>query len=166
MAYTSSKSSNVFTLAKPFWEAYYLPLMSIESKEKQLVSEFSSLPDWEAIYKKIIEEGKRLPKLPDEFYADKYKVKGCQSQVWLKAEARNGNIYYQGDSDAMLVKGLLSLLLDVYSGEKSEDIIKTKAEFIKDLKLESHLTPSRSNGLFAMLKQIRIYAQAFYMMGK
>ncbi len=137
----------------------------MENKEQKIISEFKSLPDWEAIYKRIIDEGKKLKDLPAEFKVDKYKVKGCQSQVWLKAEkGSDGLIYFSGDSDAILVKGLLSLLLTVFSGETPKSILEGKAEFIKELKLDAHLTPSRSNGLFAMLKQIKYYAQAFMLM--
>ncbi|MDZ4661884.1 MAG: SufE family protein [Pseudomonadota bacterium] len=137
----------------------------MKKKEQAIINEFRAIPDWEATYRRIIEEGKSLSDLPLELKIDKYKVKGCQSQVWLIAERqRDGLIYFTGDSDAILVKGLLSLLLKVFSGETPRSILEGKAEFIKELKLDSHLTPSRSNGLYAMLKQIKYYAQAFLLL--
>lgn len=134
----------------------------MEEKEKAIIEEYSALTDWEATYKKIIEEGKKLSVFPEELRIDKFKVKGCQSQVWLVAEkGKDGTIGFKGDSDAILVKGLLSLLLKVFGGETPQSILDGRANFIKSLKLDSHLTPSRSNGLYAMLKQIKYYAQAF-----
>ena len=134
----------------------------MEQKEQAIVNMFKELPDWEATYKKIIDEGRALGDLPPDLRIDKFKVKGCQSQVWLIAErGSDGLIYFKGDSDAILVKGLLALLLKVFSGETPQAILTGKASFIKELKLDSHLTPSRSNGLYAMLKQIKYYAQAF-----
>ena len=106
--------------------------------------------------------GKNLPPYPEQFREEKFKVKGCQSQVWLHAESKtNGEIHFDADSDALLVKGLIALLLTVFNDKKPKEILETSVDFIKEIGLEQNLTPSRANGLFAMLKQIKIYAQAF-----
>lgn len=137
--------------------------MSIVAEhQKQIVAEFQSLQDWEDRYKKIIEMGRQLPEMPEELKTDDNKVKGCQSQVWLHAQlSPEGKIILQGDSDAMLVKGLVAVVLRVYSGGSPQEILQTPPDFLKTLGFESHLSPSRANGLHAMLKQIRLYATAF-----
>lgn len=134
---------------------------SAESKIASLDREFSAAPDWEARYKLIIEKGKQLEPLPDDQKNDDLKVKGCQSQVWLKADLKDGRIFFQGDSDAMIVRGLVALLLEIYSGLTPEEILSTSPEFVKKLGLDGALSPSRANGLFAMLKQIHFYAVAY-----
>lgn len=122
---------------------------------------------WEEKYGKIIKWGKELAPYPEEFRDEKFKVKGCQSQVWLHAErGENGIVLFKADSDALLVKGLIAVLLDVFSEKTPEGILNTSVEFVKEAGLDQHLTPSRTNGLFAMIKQIRSYAQAFYLMDK
>lgn len=140
--------------------------MSLIEKQKQLVSEFSKLSDWEARYKRIIELGKALPSFPEELKTDQLKVKGCQSQVWLKADYKNGRIEFVGDSDALLVRGLLAMILGVFNGATAREIVEAPLDFLKELGLETHLSPSRSNGVFAMIKQIKLYAQAFLMLEK
>ncbi len=135
--------------------------MSIQEKQSQLVEEFSHLKTWEDRYKRIIEMGKDLEKLPEEFYDEKLKVKGCTSQVWLHASLDdNKNVVLQADSDAMIVKGLVSLLLKVYSGAKPDEILASPPHFMKELGLDSHLSPSRANGFASMVKQIMMYALA------
>jgi cysteine desulfuration protein SufE len=134
----------------------------IEERQKQIISEFENLKDWEERYKKIIEMGRQLTEMPENLKTEENKVKGCQSQVWLFAQLTpQGEMILQGDSDAMIVKGLVALLLRVYSGANPNEILKTPPEFLKTLGFEGHLSPSRSNGLHAMLKQIRFYATAF-----
>ena len=106
--------------------------------------------------------GSRLPELPKELYDDKYKVRGCQSQVWLHAQrGEKGQIQFVGDSDAMIVKGLVSILLSIYSEATAEEILNHPPEFFKEMGLGEHLPPSRSNGFFAMVQQIKLYAAAF-----
>lgn len=134
----------------------------IEERQQQVIEEFQSLTEWEDRYKKIIEMGRQLAEMPDEFKTEENKVRGCQSQVWLHAQLSDqGKVLLQGDSDAMIVKGLVALLLRVYSGASPQDILETPPAFLKSLGFESHLSPSRANGLHAMLKQIRLYATAF-----
>jgi cysteine desulfuration protein SufE len=140
--------------------------MSLIEKQKQLVAEFSKFASWEDRYKRIIELGKKLPEFPDELKTEQLKVKGCQSQVWLKAEYKDGRVEFTGDSDALLVRGLLAMILGVFSGATAREIAEAPLEFLKELGLETHLSPSRSNGVYAMIKQIRLYAQAFLMLEK
>ncbi len=140
--------------------------MSVLERQQQLVSQFSKLSNWEDRYKRIIELGKALPAFPDELKTEQLKVKGCQSQVWLKAEYKNGKVEFSGDSDALLVRGLLAMILGVFSGAPAREIVEAPLEFLKELGLQTHLSPSRSNGVFAMIKQIRLYAQAFLMLEK
>lgn len=139
--------------------------MSLKERSDKIVTEFSKLSGWEDRYKKIIELGKGLSDLPEELRTEESKVKGCQSQVWLHAKLNDqGEIIFQGDSDALLVKGLVALLLKIYSGSTPEEILTTPPEFLKTIGFEGNLSPSRANGLFSMIKQIRYFATAFAML--
>ena len=141
--------------------------MTVLARQKMIVDEFAKLSQWEDKYKRIIELGKKLPPFAEELKTEQLKVKGCQSQVWLKAErSPGGEIIFTGDSDALLVKGLLALMLQVFSKAKPQEILEAPIDFLKQLGLDSHLSPSRSNGVFSMIKQMRLYAQAFLMMEK
>ncbi len=136
--------------------------MTIQERQQDLIQEFSKISSWEDRYKKIIEMGRKLPDLPESLRTDDAKIKGCQSQVWLHAKLNSaGQVELQGDSDAMIVKGLVALLLQVYSPADPEEIIKTPPDFLKAIGFEGNLSPSRANGLFAMLKQIQMFATAF-----
>jgi cysteine desulfuration protein SufE len=135
--------------------------MSLVKRQKKLVEEYSSLSNWEDRYKRIIDAGKSLAPLPEEFRQDKFKVSGCQSQVWLYPEMRDGQLIFHADSDALITKGLIALLLRVYSGAAPAEIMKTPPDFIKELGLAEKLSPSRANGLFSMIKQIQLYAMVF-----
>lgn len=126
-----------------------------EQRKAKLIEEWSPLTNWEDRYKKLIQMGKALPAMPDELKTEDTKVRGCQSQVWIKSEKKeDGKIYYQGDSDAILVKGLVALVLHIYSGATPAEILKTPPDFVKALGFETNLTPSRTNGLYAMIKRI------------
>jgi cysteine desulfuration protein SufE len=109
----------------------------------------------------IIDLGKKLPPLDDQYKRDENKVKGCQSTVWLVADYKDGRIYYKAESDAVIVKGLISMLIRVLSGQTPDDIINTKLDFIREIGMMSHLAQTRSNGLLAMVKQMKNYALAF-----
>lgn len=135
--------------------------MSLLERQKEVVNEFTTLKDWEDRYKKLIEIGKALPPLPDEKKHDEFKVKGCQSQVWMHARVHEGRVQFEADSDALLVRGLVALLLRVYSDATPDEILITPPDFIKDIGLESKLSPSRANGLLSMIKQMKFYAMAF-----
>lgn len=142
--------------------------MLIADKISKIKNEFLGLSDWEKKYEKIIELGKKWPGLSEELKVEDLKVKGCQSQVWIKAElSQDGTILFSGDSDALLVKGLVALVLTIYSNESPDTILKTEPIFLKEIGFDSGLSPSRSNGLYSMIKQVKYYATAFqYLLSK
>lgn len=136
--------------------------MTILERQNALIKDFSALTQWEDRYKKIIDIGKSLPEMPENLKTEQNIVKGCQSQVWLSASlSDDGRMLLQGDSDALIVKGLVGLLLSVYSGSAPSEILATPPEFLRALGFEGNLSPSRANGLHSMLKQIKLYATAF-----
>jgi len=134
---------------------------TIDQATSELVDEFSLFDDWMQRYEYIIELGQSLEGLPDELKDEAHKVPGCQSQVWFYARRENGRIYFEADSDAMIVRGLIALLLRVYSGRTPDEIIATPPTFFEILELGSHLSGSRANGLHAMVNRIHAYARAF-----
>lgn len=129
--------------------------------EQEIIEEFSLFDSWDDKYEYIIDLGKKLPLLEDQFKKDENKVRGCQSTVWLAADEKIGRIYYKADSDAMIVKGLISMLIRVLSGQTPDDIVNAKLDFIREIGMMSHLAQTRSNGLLAMVKQMKNYALAF-----
>jgi cysteine desulfuration protein SufE len=135
--------------------------MEINNRIEQLKVEFSSFSDWEDKYKHIIGLGKALEEMPEDLKTEENKVKGCQSQVWLHATLVDGKIIFQADSDASIVKGIISVLVGVYSNSTPEDVLGTKPDFLDEIGLRQHLSMSRANGLSSMVKQISIYALAF-----
>ena len=135
--------------------------MNIATRIDTLVNDFKSFDNWEDKYKSIIEKGKTLPDFPEEHRLDQFKVKGCQSQVWLFPELDGDKIKFHADSDASIVKGIIAILLSVYSGATPTEILATKPDFIDEIGLRQHLSMSRANGLNSMLKQISMYAIAF-----
>lgn len=140
--------------------------MTAAERQNRIIEDFSRLSDWEEKYKKIIELGRVLTPFPEAYRNEENKVRGCQSQVWLFARIHDGKVELFGDSDALIVKGLVAVLLEIYSGGSPEEILKLEPEFVERLGFANNLSPSRTNGLFSMLKQIKLYAQAFYMMQK
>ncbi len=137
-------------------------MTDVAERQTQLIAEFSRFRNWEERYKHVIDLGKTLPDLPAEYRQDQYLVKGCQSRVWLHAQLNAaGEIELFADSDAMIVKGLVSLLVRVYSLAKPDEILRNPPSFIAELGFQSHLSPSRANGLMSMVKQIMLYATAF-----
>jgi cysteine desulfuration protein SufE len=137
---------------------------SAQIRQQQIIERFSKFSTWEERYKEIINLGKKLPELPENMKTEEALVKGCQSQVWLHADFKEGKIFLRGDSDAVLVKGLVALVLQIYSNSTPKDILETPPEFLKDLGFEGNLSPNRSNGLHSMLKQIKYFAIAFQAM--
>lgn len=135
--------------------------MTIKEAQDKLIKEFEGLNDWEEKYTKIIKMGRELPALPKEYRLDKNKIDGCQSQVWIHAEFKDGKVYFYADSDAMIVKGLIAMLIRVYSGHSPKEILSNPPDFLKTIGVDSHLSPTRQNGLFAMVKQIQMYSVAF-----
>lgn len=136
-------------------------MKSIEEKQKTLVERFGAIGDWEDRYREIIALGRALPALPDEYRTDKNKVKGCQSQVWMHAALEDGKVIFRAESDAAIVRGLVAILVDLYSEQPAHEILRAEPRFIDELGLGSHLSQNRSNGLSAMLKQMKLYATAF-----
>jgi len=135
--------------------------MTIEQVQQEIVDEFSMFEDWMDKYSYLIELGNELEPLDPKDKNDQNLIKGCQSRVWLVAELEDGKINFRGESDAVIVKGLVALLLRVVSGRKPQELLDSEMHFIDDLGLKQHLSPTRSNGLLAMVKQIRLYAVAY-----
>ncbi|MFA9392717.1 MAG: SufE family protein [Prolixibacteraceae bacterium] len=135
--------------------------MTIEEIQQEIIGEFTAFDDWMDKYALLIEMGKELDPLDDKYKIDQNIIKGCQSQVWINAEYKNGILHYHGDSDALIVKGLVALVIRVVDKQPVEDIIKTDFHFIDQIGLKEHLSPTRSNGLVAMIKQIKLYAVAY-----
>jgi cysteine desulfuration protein SufE len=133
----------------------------INQRIEKLKSDFKNFDEWEARYKHLIELGKKMPPMKEEFKTEDNKVKGCQSQVWLHAELVDGKVHFSADSDASIVKGIVALLVFVYSDSTPDEILMTKPTFLEDIGLREHLSMSRANGLSSMLKQISFYAMAF-----
>src|SRR5690349_12732867 len=136
-------------------------MKTIEEIEQEIVEEFSLFDSWDDKYEYIIDLGKKLPPLEAEFKKDENRVRGCQSTVWLVAEYKEGRIFYKAESDAVIVKGLISMLIRVLSGQRAEDIVSAKLEFIGKIGMMTHLAQTRSNGLLAMVKQMKNYALAY-----
>jgi cysteine desulfuration protein SufE len=134
--------------------------MTIIEKEQEIIDDFAIYDDWMEKYDYIIELGKDLPQIDTKFKTDDNIIKGCQSQVWLHAEKNDDKIYYTADADAIIAKGIISLLIQVLSGQTADEILDAKLDFIKEIGLQEHLSPTRSNGLVAMIKQMKIYALA------
>lgn len=135
--------------------------MSIKEKQQELIDDFAFLSDWEQKYEYIIDLGKELKGLPEEKKNEDILIKGCQSQVWLDAELRDGKIFFLADSDGILPKGIISLLVGVYSGHTAEEILAADFDFISKIGLQEFLSPSRANGLASMIKKIKFYAVAY-----
>jgi cysteine desulfuration protein SufE len=135
--------------------------MNIQDKIQKITERFGRISDWEGKYREIISLGKALPELKEDLKLDKFKVKGCQSQVWLIPEFKDGKVFFAADSDSVLVKGIIALLVEVYSGENPSEILATKPDFLTSIGLMENLTMNRSNGLASMIKQIQMYAIAF-----
>lgn len=134
--------------------------MEIQERVKNLVEEFARFNDWEERYKHIIAIGKNLEPMKEEYRQDQFKIKGCQSQVWLYPELNGDKIMFHADSDAAIVKGVIALLMRVYSNSTPAEILATKPEFLDTIGLREQLSMSRANGLSSMLKQISMYAVA------
>ena len=133
----------------------------IEEVENEIIEEFGFFSDWQDKYEYIIELGRKLGGFPEDKRTDDNKVKGCQSSVWLTTEADNGTIIFKADSDSVIVKGLIALLIRVLSGKQPEEIMNAKLEFIDKIGLKQHLAGTRTNGLAAMIKQMKMYALAY-----
>lgn len=132
--------------------------MTLEEKQQSIIEEFSIFDDWQDKYQYIIDLGKELPKLDENKKTDDNIIQGCQSLVWLDSEFENGVMKYSADSEGNIPKGIISLLISVLNEEKPEDIVKADLHFIKDIELQEHLMPTRSNGLASMVKKMKMAA--------
>ena len=137
----------------------------IHEIEKEIIEDFALFDSWEDKYEYIIDIGKKLPVLEDEHKLDENKIKGCQSTVWLVASYNEGRVFFKADSDAVIVKGLISMLIKVLSGHTPTEIIDARLDFIREIGMMTHLAQTRSNGLLSMIKQMKNYAIAFQAIG-
>lgn len=135
--------------------------MTIEQKQQELIQEFSFLTNWEEKYEYIIDLGKEMKILAEEDKSDENLILGCQSKVWITASQNDGVLNFRADSDGILPKGIVALLVRVYSGHSAKEIIEADFDFIKKIGLQEFLSPSRANGLMAMIKQMKMYAVAY-----
>ena len=135
--------------------------MTIEEIENEIIEEFALFgDDWEGKYEHLIELGKSLPLIDSQFKTDERIIEGCQSKVWLHSEKNNGNIVFTADSDAIITKGMVALMIRVLSHQKPQDIISANLNFINKIGLAEHLSPTRANGLISMIKQMKLDAMA------
>jgi cysteine desulfuration protein SufE len=135
--------------------------MSIQDEEQKVIKEFSMFDDWMDKYNYLIELGKSLPLIDVKYKTDQYLISGCQSRVWVSAELNNGNVVFRADSDAVITKGIASLLVRVLSNQPPDAILAADMEFLDKIGLREHLSPTRSNGLTSMVKQMKLYALVF-----
>ena len=135
--------------------------MNFKELQDEIIEEFGQFDDWMDKYGLLIDLGNSLEPLDEKHKTPQNIIEGCQSRVWLNAEMKDGKVIYQGESDAILVKGIVSLLIQVMSGHTPDEILETELYFIDKIGLKEHLSPTRSNGLVAMVKQMRLYALAF-----
>ncbi|HMR19113.1 MAG TPA: SufE family protein [Sphingobacterium sp.] len=134
--------------------------MTINEIQDELIEDFSFFTDWMEKYEYIIQLGKEIPLIDEQHKQDQYIIKGCQSKVWLYPELRDGKLYFTADSDAVITKGLVSLMVKVLSGHSPKEIAESDLYFIDRIGLKEHLSPTRANGLLSMVKQMKLYALA------
>lgn len=135
--------------------------MTINEIQQEIIDEFSIFDDWMDKYAYIIEQGNQLAPLDEKYKTPDNIIQGCQSRVWLQTDYRDGKLYFQAESDALIVKGLLALVLRVFNERTPDEILAADLRFMKEIGLTEHLSPTRSNGLLAFIKQIKFYAMAF-----
>lgn len=135
--------------------------MTIKEIQDELIEDFAFFTDWMEKYEYIIQLGKEIPLIDEQYKQDQYIIKGCQSRVWLYPELRDGKLYFTADSDAVITKGLVSLMVKVLSGHSPKEIAESELYFIDQIGLKEHLSPTRANGLLSMVKQMKLYAMAF-----
>jgi cysteine desulfuration protein SufE len=136
-----------------------IPKTTISEEQENIIEEFSFFEDWMDKYQYLIDIGRKLPKMPEEYLRDEFKLKGCQSQVWFVGEANENRLIFRASSDAAIVTGLIAILLRIYSNRTPAEILSVKPSFIADIGLEEHLSPTRKNGLGAMLQSIKQRAE-------
>ncbi len=135
--------------------------MTIGEIQEEIIDEFAMFENWEERYQYMIDLGKSLPLIKDQFKTEDNIIKGCQSRVWVHSEMENGKVLFTADSDAIITKGIIAILIRVFSAQRPDDIIKADTGFIDEIGLKDHLSPTRANGLVSMIKQIKMYAIAY-----
>lgn len=135
--------------------------MKIQEIQEEIVNEFAMFDDWMERYEYIIDLGKNLPLIQEQYKTEDNIIKGCQSKVWLQGEQQNDTIVFTADSDAILTKGIIAILIRTFSNQKPADILEADLNFIDQIGLKEHLSPTRANGLVSMIKQIKMYALAY-----
>lgn len=135
--------------------------MTIKEIQEDIIDEFSMFEDWEERYQYMIDLGKTLPIIDEQFKTENNIIKGCQSKVWVHAEMDNDHVVFTADSDAIITKGIIAILIRVFSNQSPQDIIDANTTFIDEIGLKEHLSPTRANGLVSMIKQIKMYAIAY-----
>ena len=136
-------------------------MADIKEIQDEIIEEFTGFDDWLDRYQLLIDLGNEQEPLPQEYKTDNNLIEGCQSRVWLYAEVADGKVIFRAESDALIVKGIVALLIKVYSGHTPDEILSSEPYFVEAIGLKEHLSPTRSNGLVAMIKQMRLYALAF-----
>ena len=134
--------------------------MTISQIQEEIIADFSMFEDWESKYEYMIDLGKNLPLIDPKYKTEQYLIKGCQSQVWLHAELEQEKVIVTADSDAIINKGIVAILRNVFAGQKAIDILEANLDFIDKIGLKEHLSPTRANGLVSMIEQIKLYAKA------
>jgi cysteine desulfuration protein SufE len=135
--------------------------VTIKDIQEEIIDEFAMFDDWMQRYEYMIELGKSLPLIDEQYKTDENLIKGCQSKVWVHAELKNDKIVFTADSDAIITKGIVAILIRVFSNQQPKDIIEANTNFIDEIGLKEHLSPTRANGLVSMIKQIKMYAIAY-----
>lgn len=135
--------------------------MSIKEIQDEIIDEFSMFDDWDERFQYVIDLGKNLPLIDENLKTDENTIKGCQSKVWLYGDKSNDKIVFTADSDAIITKGIIAILIRVFSNQKPADILEANTDFIDEIGLKNHLSPTRANGLVSMIKQIKMYALAY-----
>ena len=134
---------------------------SIKEIQEDIIDEFSMFEDWEERYQYMIDLGKTLPLIDEQYKTDDHIIKGCQSKVWVHAELKEDKLAFTADSDAIITKGIIAILIRAFSNQKPQDIIDADTDFIDEIGLKEHLSPTRANGLVSMIKQLKLYAVAY-----
>lgn len=134
--------------------------MTINEIQNELIEDFAFFTDWMEKYEYIIQLGKEVPLIDEQYKTEEYIIKGCQSKVWLYPEVKVGKVYFTADSDAIITKGLVSLMVKVLSGHTAKEIVDADLYFVDEIGLKEHLSPTRANGLLSMIKQMKLYALA------
>jgi len=136
-------------------------MSNIKDIQNEVVEEFSMFDDWMQRYEYMIELGKTLPLIDEKYKTDDYIIKGCQSKVWLNADMKENEVVFTADSDAIITKGIIAILIRVFSNQNPKDILEANTDFIDEIGLKEHLSPTRANGLVSMIKQLKMYALAY-----